>query len=251
MPIHHYSNRTKKRTMYSKNVFFLLFTAFLLWISCGVETLSFTEPQPKGEKNLKEIKKEYIGAYISLDGKGKKIFIDANEIRSEEYIDTLRLSKAELDSIGKYEIKNGDLYELGQKLKYPIAWENDTAIIRHSYTEHYFNFSENQVLRHYKGKLFLNYKDKDGLWKVEIISLKDDILTWYIIPVDNENLNSINEVISTIEQVEHHQATDSDGQTVTLSDTTIIAQDVKKRELKKLIENNSMEEIGRYKRIKN
>ena len=235
--------------MYSNYSYFILLCCFIL-SSCGEETLNFTEPQPKGRKNLTEIKKDFIGKYQSLND-SSILIIDAKEIRSGEHLDTVRFLKTEFDSLGKYEVKDGNLYELGQKLKYPLRWENDTAIVTHSYIESYFDFSEFQVLRYYKNKLFLNYSSEDELWKVEILSLKNDILTWHIIPVDKESLKNINQVIETIEEIEEHHAIIEDGEDISYNDTTIIAQDVKKRDLKTMLNNNIIKEIGRYKRIDN
>lgn len=236
--------------MYSKYFHLVLFCCFILLSSCGEETLKFTEPQPKGKKNLTEVKNKFIGKYQSISD-SSILIIDEKEIRSQEYQDIIRYSKAEFDSIGKYEVKEDGLYELGRKLKYPLRWENDTAIVTHAYTESYFDFSELQVLRQDKGRLFLNYGSDDGLWKVEILSLKDDTLTWHMIPVNEEGLKKINEVIKTIEEIEEHHSITSDGESFSFNDTTIVAKDVKKRDFKTMINNNLIKEIGRYKKIEN
>ena len=237
--------------MHSKYSYFILLFGLLFFISCGEETLNFTEPQPKGKKNLTKIKKGFIGKYQSLNDSSAFLIIDANEIRSAEELRSIRYSKAEFDSLGKYEVKEDGLYELGRKLKYPLRWEKDTAIVTHSYTEFYFEFSEFQVLRQYKNKLFINYQLENKLWNVEILSLKKDILTWHIIPVDDEGLKNINQVIETIEEIEENQAVSENGELINYNDTTIIAKDVKKRDFKVMIENNITKEIGRYKRIDN
>lgn len=228
--------------------YFLMFCVFVLLSSCGEETLNFREPQPKSKKNLTEVKKNFIGKYSSISD-SSILIIEANEIRSAEELNTIRYTKAEFDSIGKYEVKGGDLYELGQKLKYPLSWENDTAIVTHSYTESYFDFSEFQVLRQHRNRLFLNYGTDDGLWKVEVLSLKNDILTWHIIPADEEALKNIHQVIETIEEIEERSSTTPDGERINYNDTTIIAEDVKKRDFKTMIDNNLVKEIGRYRRI--
>lgn len=234
--------------MYSKYTYFILLGCLVLLSNCGVETLKFTEPQPKVKKNLTEVEKNFIGKYKSLND-DSVLIIDKQEIRSAEYLDTIRFTKAEFDSLGKYEVKEDGLYELGRKLKYPLRWENDTAVVTHAYTELYFNFLNGQVLRYHKNKLFLNYPVGDGLWKVEILSLKADILTWYVIRVDEDNLKSINEVIETIEEVEKKRVLTKDGQLVSRNDTTIIAKDVKTGDFKTMINSDMLRKIGRYKRI--
>ena len=178
-----------------------------------------------------------------------------NEVAKEDGYDLILnaeqvvFAKPEFDSLGKYEVKDGDLYELGRKLKYPLSWENDTAIITHAYTESYFDFSEFQVLRQDNNRLFLNYSDNDGLWRVEILSLKDDILTWYMIPVNEGSLKNMSQIIETIEEVEKQNMLTADGEIIGYNDTTIIAKDVKKRDFKTMIKNDMLKEISRFKRV--
>lgn len=234
--------------MHSNYSYFILLCCFIVLSSCGEETLKFTEPQPRTKKNLTEVKNNFIGSYMDFSN-GSMLIIDKNEIRSEEYLDTIRFAKPEFDSLGKYEVKDGDLYELGRKLKYPLSWENDTAIITHAYTESYFDFSEFQVLRQDNNRLFLNYSDNDGLWRVEILSLKDDILTWYMIPVNEGSLKNMSQIIETIEEVEKQNMLTADGEIIGYNDTTIIAKDVKKRDFKTMIKNDMLKEISRFKRV--
>ena len=68
--------------MYSKYFHLVLFCCFILLSSCGEETLKFTEPQPKGKKNLTEVKNKFIGKYQSISD-SSILIIDAKEIRSK------------------------------------------------------------------------------------------------------------------------------------------------------------------------
>lgn len=73
---------------------------------------------------------------------------------------------------------------------YDFTWmERDTI----------FTVSAENVIKFYKKKYFLNYQDDDGYWLVNLMELKDNMLTFYcIVPPEGEEelekLTAIQEV---------------------------------------------------------
>lgn len=49
-----------------------------------------------------------------------------------------------------------------------------------------FTLSERNVLKYYKKKYFLNFKDQEGLWNLQLVELKDNDLIFYCFNVIEE-----------------------------------------------------------------
>ncbi|MEP1096593.1 MAG: hypothetical protein ABJG78_15865 [Cyclobacteriaceae bacterium] len=50
-----------------------------------------------------------------------------------------------------------------------------------------FRISENSILKYYKKKYFLNYKDIDGYWMLQLMDLKDEKLSFYCLTLPDSD----------------------------------------------------------------
>ncbi len=59
-----------------------------------------------------------------------------------------------------------------------------------------FHLSNSNVLKHYKGKYFLNYKDLENDWALHLIELNGDMLSFYCLnlPEDEEKMEKFGSI---------------------------------------------------------
>lgn len=154
-----------------KKLFIFLFVLF--FVGCG-PYIWFKYPQPEGRKNLDSFPNELIGKYMSI-ADSSAIIINANKI-IKQYHEKLMMSRLEFqEEIGDSLAKDTSFLftdkwyikvkSFGDSVKV-FSWKDDVQ----------FEISDNQLLRKYKGIYFLNTKDTNDLWKVQILYLEDDTL---------------------------------------------------------------------------
>ncbi|MEA2106383.1 MAG: hypothetical protein U9P82_06635 [Bacteroidota bacterium] len=157
-----------------KRHLFILFL-ILFFVSCS-PYIWFQSPQPEGRKNLDTFPNELIGKYVSVSD-SSIIIINSDKV-IKQYHEKLMMSNTEFyeetgDSIAKdtsflftdnWHIK---MKAFGDSVKV-FSWKDETL----------FQISDDQLLREYKGYYFLNTKDTNNLWKVEILRQAKDTLEY-------------------------------------------------------------------------
>lgn len=99
-----------------------------------------------------------------------------------------------------------------------------------------FNLSNENILKFYKGKYFLNYKDPDGDWALHLMELNNNMLSFYCFDLPEEN-DKIRKFGSVIEKK------DDCGDIV-----KIIIKPTRKG-FKKLIKRRNLERLSLYEKI--
>lgn len=156
-----------------KNVFILFLILF--FVSCG-PYIWFQTPQPEGRKNLDSFPNELIGKYISLSD-SSVIIINKDKV-IKQYHEKLLMSRNEfLDETGDSIAKDTSfLFTDNWHIK--VKAFGDSVKVFSWKDEILFQISDDQLLRDYKGFYFLNKKDTNNYWKVEILRLEEDTLEY-------------------------------------------------------------------------
>ena len=175
-----------------KNILYLIAASVLLvQFSCG-PNVRFEVPQPAGVKQEKKFSAKYQGEYIAQDNKSRLVITKTNI--THEFI-PLKFSLQVIDTTEgmTFEKENGRLYVDGDTLIAELEGDSVKAFWGEEVT--FFEISEEQVLKKYKGSYFLNTKESDGTWSVQVISIdKSGLLTFSAFEGGEENLPEIEEV---------------------------------------------------------
>jgi len=180
---------------------------FLVLIGCGGPVVTFNQPQPKGIDSLTVIPRKLIGHYICKDG-----------------ITSLTIDRERIILKYNYDVK---------QLRDSLDWGNMTTEERKKYrlegdsvVEHIvdidtiFSFSEDNVMKKYKGYYFLNSRYDKNSWYVQKLKLQKGLLTIGSISTKEEleTLEKINEspIDTTTYQIDFtrkqfHDYIDNDG----------------------------------------
>ncbi len=160
----------------------LILPAFLLLlIGCG-PVVTFNQPQPEGVDSLRVIPKKLIGRYISKDGSGKLIIDRKSMIIRYDY--EVKVPK---DSV--------DWEDLSAEDRKHYKVEGNSVIEHITNTDTLFYFSEDNVLKKFKGYYFLNSRIDKESWFVQKLKLQKGVLTLGTISSEEElkTLETINE----------------------------------------------------------
>lgn len=136
--------------------------------------IRFAEPQPKGKRDLKAIPKPYQGEYYRLSD-STLLFIK-KDIIYREWNDSTRILKYEMKERFDTIVEQDTEVEFSPNSKLSIKIFGDSALVSFHIIDTVFILDENNVLRKYKGYLFLNYKKDKNSWKVELVKLKNGFL---------------------------------------------------------------------------
>jgi hypothetical protein len=213
-----------------------LFLFSLILKSC-VPDLNFEEPQPSGVKDENEFKNKYQGTYMSL-GDSSILTVDKDKIIQDWHI-VSKLTKAQIDTTEGIEIKDGFLYSEDSEEPLPVEFIGDTVLLNLDFDKTIFQVSDDQVLRYFKGRYFLNYKDSDNLWTVKTLTL------------DNEGVLAVNRIYGGQEEIQKikemtivEEFTDEEGK--------VVKHKVRptKNELEEIIKSDLFKEGSRFQRIK-
>lgn len=174
----------------------------LFLFGCG-PYIYFKSPQPEKKKNLEKFPAKIIGQYISASDSSVLIigFDKIKKIKTE----STSMSHAE------FMLETGDTIIKDTSFVFTDNWlinvkfHDDSVFINSSREEEIFKVSENQLLRKFKKYYFLNYKDTNDLWKIEILKLTKDTLEFGNI-LTKEDLEQIKGITSV---EEYTDSTDS------------------------------------------
>lgn len=151
--------------------------------SCKDPFVSFEEAQPQEVKLSISFPKEYIGTYYNSEENSELIISKFYLLKKYVIDDTISINE-----LNKSEVLKGDsLYNLDSEDKYKITRINDTLFSNYIYKDTTFNIGNYNVLKNYKGYLFLNkYRVSGKFWEVEKIKLSNGILTISSIETETE-----------------------------------------------------------------
>jgi len=179
---------------------------FLSLFCCG-PVVTFDRPQPEGTDSLTIIPKKLVGKYFSKDGSTCLTIDRKNMILHYDY-DVKQLK----DSI------DWENLTAGEKSKYRV--EGDSVVEHLTDTDTLFCFSEDNVLKKYKGYYFLSSRQNKNSWYVQKLKLQKGLLTIGTISTKEEltTLQKINEspIDTTTYQIkftrkQFHDYLDNDG----------------------------------------
>lgn len=154
-----------------KNLFIFLFLLF--FVGCG-PYIWFKSPQPEGRKNIETFPNELIGKYISI-ADSSVIIINANKI-IKQYHEKLLMSKFEFQDETGDSLTNDTSFSFTDNWHVKVKAFGDSVKVFSWKDDVQFEISDSQLLRKYRGIYFLNAKDTNDLWKVQILHLDDDTL---------------------------------------------------------------------------
>lgn len=164
-----------------KLILFLLF--ILTFNSCKQPEVTFDEAQPQGLKDLKCFPKKYIGTYYNIEDKSEitiSKYSVFEKMISEDTINVKELDKNEI-------IKNDSLFKINTKEKYKIKRINDSLFTNYVFSDTTFSIGKNNVLKKFKGYLFLNkFTEKGGFWEVEKLNLSKGVIKISAIETEDE-----------------------------------------------------------------
>lgn len=152
----------------------ILFFTFML-ASCGPQ-LIFTEPQPQGKKDRPEFKRKYLGSYVMERDSSLVLSVQPDLV-----FVTQQLNIAEpvsfFDSSEGWWLQDGKLIgALAGEDGIPVSIHNDSVFGRWTVRDTLFVPGDKQVLRHHKGRYFLNKSLAPGEWQVRSLWLEKDRL---------------------------------------------------------------------------
>ena len=203
------------------------------------DRIRFEQPQPAGNADLQKFPGRLRGTYFS-ESDSTYLLVDQHQIvewfnaEANVHRDSLAL---EIDSakIGKVDHDAVQVSESNYTLTFkPLS--KDSVIVSYSYRDTVFRLSEEHILRKLKGHYLLNYRLRDGNWRVRrLTSEKGELLFSKVtMPKDIEELQNITEV----------QEIQPD-----ISGAAIYRIKPSKRELKQLMK-HQFREGRRYRKIK-
>lgn len=161
----------------------ILFLSFLLLAILGCEpVVTFDRTQPEGVDSLTVIPKKLVGKYISKNGATNLVIESKYMIMHYDYEIKLPRDSTNWDN-------------LTAKEKVGFRLENDSVIEHVVDVDTIFEFSEDMVLKKFKGYYFLNTRNKGNAWYVQKMQLNKGMLTIGSISTKEElkTLDKVNE----------------------------------------------------------
>jgi len=154
----------------------------ILFASCEPNVL-FQEASPPDIESITKFPADFQGVYVCESDSSRMIvepFIAYNE--------SFHIFETSIDRIRETEncsILGQGLYLPGRKECIPFEYISDDSIMAKIYSiDTLFNFRKHEVLKLYKGRLFINYKSSPGEWVTFMISpLEDGSLNWELIDI--------------------------------------------------------------------
>jgi hypothetical protein len=142
----------------------LLFVLSVIMVSCKQTTLSdsfiyFNVPQPVNVDVINSFPRKYQGIF-TLDN--SNLLIVKEKFIFRKQIDTIEVSKNELDSIPEIQFKNGQVFDKNTNKRYTTTCKNDTISWQQIQIDTIFSFAKNEVAKEYKLSLILNKKVADN-----------------------------------------------------------------------------------------
>jgi len=175
----------KKTEEYGNYYYAAILFAILLLAACQPNVM-FQEAVPPGIKAIKKIPNHFQGVYL-CESDSSLIYTDANVVYKESYhmfitpISRVRQSE-------ECKIVAGGLYLPGRKECIPFEYVGKDSIQAKVYSiDTLFNFRDNEVMKLYKGRLFMNYINEYKEWVTFMISpMGEGYMKWEMIDVPDQ-----------------------------------------------------------------
>jgi hypothetical protein len=164
-----------------------------------IPEVRFLEPQPVSKKNLQTIPKDYWGKYLSKDD--SSILTINSRMIIQENIATSKTSIIEMQEELDTTIQDDTKIILSDNWTMTIQIIDDSALISSYLVDTIFQISESQLLRSFKGYLFLNFKDMDSTWRVNTLKLENGQLGFSSLVNVNQidTLKTITKIVTSMD----------------------------------------------------
>lgn len=178
----------------SSHVLLIFITLNMLLSSCEPKVL-FKEAAPPEIEKINRIPDNFLGVFL-CESDSSKMYAEPFIVYNESY-HMIITSVEKIRETEDCSILAGGLYLPGRKECIPFEYIGKDSIMAKVYTiDTLFNFRENEVLKLYKGRLFLNYKSGYDEWVTFMITpLEYGALEWEVIDIPDK--------ISKVEAITH------------------------------------------------
>lgn len=172
--------------------------------------IRFLEPQPIKKRDLKAFPKDYHGKYLSKSD-SSFLTIDSKVIFQEWYglsrVSDFEMNE-ELDTIYNQDV----VIQLSDYWKMTVDVDDagDSATIETYRIDTLFELSATNLMRAFKGYLFLNYRQPDSTWRVKVLCLEKGQLNFSDLISESQidTLRVITKIETTIDtasnRIDHH-----------------------------------------------
>lgn len=166
----------------------------------------FLNPQPENMDNESHFPRKWQGRYLKVFGEPDSDSSDVLHVLPDSVATLLYISDRQLTETttrffrahrSQWHTPSSTLESIRAQLQAQgydgIAQKGDTIVARLPQTDTIFTISDTQVVRHYRGRYFLNYKDQAG-WETALLTLKKDLLQldmFYIDEADSVNITQL------------------------------------------------------------
>lgn len=183
------------------------FIAIVGFISCRPNVL-FQESLPPGVDSIDRIPRMFQGVYI-CESDSSKMYADEKAVYNESYYQFITTLER-IEETENCSIVAGGLFLPGRKECIPFEYIGEDSITAKVYTiDTLFSFRNDEIMKLYKGHLFMNYKNYLGEWITHMITpMEDRSMKWEIIDVPDK--------LNTIREITHEFTTRIDGSKATV-----------------------------------
>lgn len=192
--------------------------AILFMASC-VPNVLFQEAVPPEVDAINRVPDQFQGVFI-CESDSSRIYADQFVVYNESY----HMFVTAIDRVDETEncsIVAGGLYLPGRKECIPFEYVGEDSIQAKVYTiDTLFSFQENEVMKLYKGRLFMNYQNELNEWITYMISpMADGAMKWEIIDVPDK--------VRTVEAITYDYTTrkNEDDETMYIIKPTLVEFD--------------------------
>jgi len=154
-----------------KKLLFILLPLVILMINSCDPPVTFSEPQPEKVNNLQSFPKKYLGEYVS--NTDNSILTISHQEIIRQMKEEATLSVADLDTT--VQLMDNKILDKVTGEEYPVDRKGDSITYRIEYTDTLFLIADGNVLRRFKGYLFLNVEGKQG-WEVKRLHVEKGTL---------------------------------------------------------------------------
>jgi hypothetical protein len=169
-----------------------IFALILLTLFGCEYPVQFEEPQPLNTSDEASFKTSYQGLYLNMEDRCF-LSVTENSIIKKPYI-IYAIPKVEADVSTIFVFREDTLFNAYDSNEWlPAKLLNDTIYASWNDTDTVFSISDNNILRYYKGRYFLNYMERENDWKLIVLHKirKNLSLYSFTLPDSLESLEKI------------------------------------------------------------
>ena len=169
-----------------------IFTAAILFNSCGEPPVVFIEPQPQDLSAKAYFEPIYRGVFL-CESDSAIVYVKAKTIHKEKNYN-FKTTIEEIDSIHNAELIGDQLWIDGFEEPIPVEVEGDSVAGDIMFRDTLFEMGENQVLKFYRGHHILNKNLGGDKWEVLILSVDYGLNLRLYEAVMPEDLNKLEKI---------------------------------------------------------